>query len=149
MSQSIDKIRDDGLIALLPDLRIEVAHDEAMVILQQTDHSGEDDRIAIHRQQVRILAEHFDLLPVPPRRDAVPILARRLRKLHERIDDLAKYLLQTSEDDYVQQQALAICEIGDEFIADLGELIGDEAVPSPAPRDRRVAANPSTRSATS
>ncbi len=113
---------DEALIAFLPDLRIEVSQDEAIVILQQTDHCGEADRIAIHREHVRILAEQFGLLPAPPRRDAALILARRLRKLHERIDDLAKYLVQTSEDDYVQQNALATCEIGDEFIADLDEL---------------------------
>ena len=116
---------DDGLIAFLPDLRIEVSQDEAIVILQQTDHSGEDDRISVHREQVRILAEHFGMLPARTQaRATVEALARRLLKLHERIDHLGEHLHAHVEDQYAQQYAMASCEIADEFVADLEALTG-------------------------
>lgn len=125
---------DDGVIAALPDLQIEVSHHEDMLILQQTDHSGEVDRIAIHRWQVRLLAEQMDLLPAAPalpRRDVAVILARRLRTLHERADDLGKYLNEFIDDDFAKTFSLATCEIGDEFLADLDELLG-RPVPKPS-----------------
>jgi len=119
---------DDAVIAEMPDLRIEVSHSTDMVILQQSGGSGNEvDRIAIHRAQVRMLAQHFGLLPAPPRLDAAPILARRLRKLHARIDVLGKHLCTGSGDEYAQQHVLATCELGDEFLADLDELLGGSA----------------------
>jgi len=113
---------DDGLIAELPDLRIEVSHSEDMLILQQSGSGGDVDRIAIHRWQVRMLAEYFGLLPTPPLRDAASTLARRLIKLRERIDHLGEHLHTHVEDQYALQHVLATCELADEFIADLADL---------------------------
>jgi len=115
---------DDALIAELPDLRIEVSHSEDMVILQQ-GRSGEEDRIAIHRWQVRMLAEQFGLLPARTQaRATVETLARRLLKLRERIDRLGEHLHVHVEDQCSLQYAMATCEIADEFIADLDVLTG-------------------------
>ena len=67
---------DGGLIADLPDLRIEVSHSEEMVILQQSGSGGDVDRIAIHRWQVRMLAEQFGhqdiVASIGPRRSRSP-----------------------------------------------------------------------------
>lgn len=119
---------DDGVIAEMPDLKVEGSHSEDMLILEQTDYCSNTARIAIHRWQVRFLAEEMGLLPAAapvPRRDVVVILARRLRKLHERIDDLGRHLTQFSDDEHAKAQILATCELGDEFLADLDELLGD------------------------
>ncbi len=117
---------DDGLIAELPGLRIEVSHSEDMVILQQSGGSGgEADRIAIHRWQVRMLAEQFGLLPArASSQKTIATLARRLVKLRERIDHLGEHLHTHVEDQYALQYALATCEIADEFVAGLEELTG-------------------------
>jgi hypothetical protein len=116
---------DDGLIAELPDLRIEVSHSEDMVILQQRGCGGGEDRIAIHRWQVRMLAEQFGLLPARTQaRATVEALARRLLKLRERVEHLGEHLHQHVEDQYAQHYVLATCEIGDEFVADLEALTG-------------------------
>jgi len=113
---------DDALIAELPDLRIEESHSEDMVILQQ-GHGGDEDRIAIHRWQVRMLAEQFGLLPAHTQaRATVETLARRLVKLRERIDHLGEHLHMHVEDQYSLQYAMASCEIADEFISDLDAL---------------------------
>ncbi|WP_062469179.1 hypothetical protein [Variovorax boronicumulans] len=119
-------VDDDALIAELPDLRIEVSHSEDMVILEQCGSSGnEADRIAIHRWQVRMLAEQFGLLPARTQaRATVETLARRLLKLRERIDHLGEHLHVHVEDQYSLQYAIATCEIADEFIADLDVLTG-------------------------
>lgn len=115
---------DDALIAELPDLRIEVSHSEDMVILQQ-GRGGDEGRIAIHRWQVRMLAEQFGLLPARTHaRATVETLARRLLKLRERIDHLGEHLHVHVEDQYSLQYAMASCEIADEFIADLDVLTG-------------------------
>lgn len=120
---------DDGLIAELPDLRIEVSHSEDMVILQQSGGSGEVDRIALHRWQVRMLAEQFGLLPArSSSQKTIATLARRLLKLRERIDHLGEHLHTHVEDQYALQYALGTCEIADEFVAGLDELTG---APSP------------------
>jgi len=124
---------DDGLVAELPDLRIEVSHSEDMVILQQSGGSGEVDRIALHRWQVRMLAEQFGLLPArSSSQKTIATLARRLLKLRERIDHLGEHLHTHVEDQYALQYALATCEIADEFVAGLDDLTG-EPVPRPAP----------------
>ena len=128
---------DDALIAEMPDLRVEVSHSVEMVVLQQSGASGNEvNRVAIHRAQVRMLAQHFGLLPAPPRRDAAPIIARRLRKLHARIDALGKHLCTSSDDEHAQQQVLATCELGDEFLADLDELLGGVAAGQAASTSR-------------
>lgn len=116
---------DDGLIADLPDLRIEVSHSEDMVILEQRGGSGngDEDRIAIHRWQVRMLAEQFGLLPArTASHQTIAALARRLTKLRERIDHLGEHLHTHVEDQYALQHVLATCELADEFIADLADL---------------------------
>ncbi|MDM0007888.1 hypothetical protein QTI51_24645 [Variovorax sp. J22G73] len=121
---SVGTTDDDALIAELPDLRIEVSHSEDMVILQQ-GRNGEEDRIAIHRWQVRMLAEQFGLLPARTHaRATVESLARRLLKLRERVDHLGEHLYVHVEDQYSLQYAMASCEIADEFVADLDSLTG-------------------------
>ncbi|WP_422085435.1 hypothetical protein [Variovorax sp.] len=124
---------DDGLIAELPDLRIEVSHSEDLVILQQSGGGGDVDRIAIHRWQVRMLAEHFGLLPSSASSlGAVAMLARRLRKLQERIDLLGEHIDQFVDDEFTKQYSFATCELADEFLADLEELQGGAASARPA-----------------
>ncbi|RTD94407.1 hypothetical protein EJO68_11530 [Variovorax atrisoli] len=124
---------DDGLIADLPDLRIEVSHSEDMVILQQSGSGGDVDRIAIHRWQVRMLAEQFGLLPArTSSQRTIAALARRLLKLRERIDHLGEHLHTHVEDQYALQYALATCELADEFVVGLDELTG-APMPSAAP----------------
>jgi hypothetical protein len=122
---------DDALIAEMPDLRIDVSHSEDMLILQQRGDSPNDvDRIAIHRWQVRMLAEQFGLLPARTQaRATVETLARRLIKLRERIDHLGEHLHVHVEDQYSLQYAMASCEIADEFIADLDMLTGGTVKP--------------------
>ncbi|ADU36940.1 hypothetical protein [Variovorax paradoxus] len=116
---------DDAVIAELPDLRIEVSHSEDMVILQQRGGESGEDRIAIHRWQVRMLAEHFGLLPARTQaRVTVETLARRLLKLHARIDLLGEHIDQFVDDEFTKQYSLAMCEIADEFIADIEVLTG-------------------------
>lgn len=124
---------DDGLIADLPDLRIEVSHSEDMVILQQSSSGGDVDRIAIHRWQVRMLAEQFGLLPArTSSQRTIAALARRLLKLRERIDHLGEHLHTHVEDQYSLQYVLATCELADEFVVGLDELTG-APTPSAAP----------------
>ena len=121
---------DDALIAELPDLRIEVSHSEDMVILQQRGCGGEEDRIAIHRWQVRMLAEQFGLLPARTQaRATVETLARRMRVLHARIDELDNYLCKHSDTehanmDWEQTYSGASLSIAQEFVADLDALTG-------------------------
>lgn len=122
---------DDALIAELPDLRIEVSHREDMLILQQRgDNSAEVDRIAIHRWQVRMLAEQFGFLPARTQaRATVETLARRLRALHGRIAELDEYLCKHSDTehanmDWEQNYSCASLSIAQEFVADLDVLTG-------------------------
>lgn len=140
---------DDGVIADLPDLRIEVSHHVDALIVEQGAMTGNPSRVAIHKWQVQMLAEQMGLTLAPspsPRRDVEQILARRLRKMHERIDELGKYLYEHCEDEYAQQHAWATCEIGDEYLADLAELLGSE-IPRPAPQRSAKAARPTAPAA--
>ncbi len=115
----------DAVIAELPDLRIEGAHTEDMVIMEQRDHSGKADRLAIHKWQVLLLARHFGLLG----KGAVPgplaaELGRRLHVLHGRIEHLSHWLHNLSDSkhanlSYEQTYSLATCEIADAFVADV------------------------------
>lgn len=115
----------DGVIAELPDLTIEARHTEDMVILQQIDHSGQVDRIAIHKWQVLLLARHFGVLgksaaPAPHAAE----LGRRLHVLHGRIDHLSHMLHYGASSDHAALEperiySFATCEIADAFIADV------------------------------
>lgn len=133
---------DDGVIADLPDLRIEVSHSEDMVILEQGAMTGNPSRVAIHKWQVRLLAEEMGLTLAPapsPRRDVEQILARRLRWLHARNDELLRWLLEHTEDDFARDHAFATATVADEYLADLGELLGADAARAQAQRPATVA----------
>lgn len=118
-------ITDAGaVIAELPDLRIEVSHTEDMVILQQTDYSGQVDRIAMHKWQVLLLAKHFGLLGKGAAPGPLAVeLGRRLHVLHGRIDHLSHWLHHLSDGhadlEFEKTYSLATCEIADTFIADV------------------------------
>ena len=121
--------RDDCLIAEMPDLRVEVSHHVDMVILEQGASTGEASRVAIHKWQVQMLAEQMGLTLAPvasPRRDVAVILARRLRWLHGRNDELLRWLLEHVEDDFARDHAFVTATVGDEYVADLGELMGGD-----------------------
>lgn len=121
---------DDGLIAELPDLRIEVSHHEDMVILEQGAMTGNSSRVAIHKWQVQMLAEQMALTLVSapsPRRNVEQILARRLRWLHSRNEELLRWLLEHTEDDFARDHAFVTATVGEEYLADLGELLGADA----------------------
>lgn len=125
-------VLDDGGIAAMPDLQIEVSHTEDMLVLQQTDYSGQTDRLAIHRWQVRFLAEEMGLLP--PRSDGevwalrrVAALARRLRVLHSRIEQLDEWLAKQLDHDNADINlevsfSGATYDISSQFMEDLKEL---------------------------
>lgn len=120
----------DAIIAELPDLRVEVSHSEDMVILQQNSSTGPASRIAIHKWQVRMLAGHFGLLKRMPMSESkvAVTLARRLRVLQERIDHLSHYLhhhsdMERADLSYEQLYSLATCEIADQFVIDLNDLV--------------------------
>lgn len=133
---------DDGVIAEMPDLRIEVSHREDAVILEQGALTGNPSRVAIHRWQVQMLAEEMGLTLAPtpsPRRDVAQILARRLRWLHARNDELLRWLLEHTEDEYARDHAYVTATVGDEYLADLGELLGADAARAQAQRPATVA----------
>lgn len=133
---------DDGVIADLPDLRIEVSHSEDMVILEQGAMTGNPSRVAIHKWQVQLLAEEMGLTLAPtppPRRDVEQILARRLRWLHARNDELLRWLLEHTEDDFARDHAFVTATVADEYLADLGELLGADAARAQAQRPATVA----------
>ena len=140
MSTTINE--DDGLIAELPDLRIEVSHSEDMVILQQSGGGGgEADRIAIHRFHVRLLAEQFGMLPARTQaRATVETLARRLRLLRARIAELDNYLCNHSDTehanmDWEQTYSGASLAIAQEFVADLDALTGGTVTAPKSPAE--------------
>lgn len=134
----------DAVIVNLPDLTIEVSHTEDMVILQQGDYSGEFSRLALHKWQVRMLAEHFGLLPAAPRVSegetvrilrvqladsarTVSTLVRRMKAMKKRVDHLGEWLCTKSDHehanlDYEMDYANATCDINDEFCVDLDDL---------------------------
>ncbi|PZQ77775.1 MAG: hypothetical protein DI563_02520 [Variovorax paradoxus] len=122
---------DDGVIAAMPDLQIEVAHTEDMLILQQTDYSGHTDRMSIHRWQVRFLAEEMGLLPARSEGEAsatrrLSFLARRMRVLHARIEQLDEWLAKQPDYDNADINVEvgysgATYDLSQEFIDELKE----------------------------
>jgi len=126
-----DVTDDDAVIASLPDLQIEVSHAEDMRILQQTDYSGGVDRVAIHRWQVRMLAEEFGLLPAVSNTEAdalqqVAKLGRRLRLLHSRIARLDGWLAKQPDYDCADinlEVSFSGCtmDLAEEFLLELQE----------------------------
>lgn len=125
MTSQPNRTDPDGVIAELPDLSIEVGHIDDMVILQQIDHAGQVDRIAIHKWQVLLLARHFGLLGKGAGPGPLAIeLGRRLHVLHGRIEHLSHWLHNLSDSkhanlSYEQTYSLATCEIADAFVADV------------------------------
>lgn len=132
---------NDGVIAAMPDLQIEVSHTEDMLILQQTDYSGQTDRLSIHRWQVRYLAEEMGLLPARSDGEVwamrrVAFLARRLRVLHARIEQLDEWLYKHPDLDQADITlevgfSGATYDISCEFMDDLKEMEATVSALSP------------------
>lgn len=123
---------EDAVIAEMPGLRVEVGHTEDLIVLQQASSSGPASRIALHKWQVRMLAGYMGLLktggPSLSESKVIALLARRLRVMHERSDHLSHFLHHHSDSehadlDYEQTYSLATCQIADEYVADLDDLV--------------------------
>lgn len=142
---------DDGVIAAMPDLQIEVSHTEDMLILQQTDYSGQTDRLAIHRWQVRFLAEQMGLLPAATEGEAearrqVATLTRRMLLLHSRMAQLHAWLAEQPDYEAADinvevSYSAGTMALADEFLADMPDGRGSSALASAA-RPRSTPAQP-------
>jgi hypothetical protein len=110
----------------IPELTIELVDDSnGSHILLEQNSGGNIDRVAIHRVQLRYMAEKFGLIEAsdPQATKTIATLTRRLLVLRERIDHLGNYLAQHSDHDdanldYELTYITATAEIADEFCAD-------------------------------
>lgn len=96
----------------IPHLRIE--REAGMVVVSQSK-AGVVSSVALHPVHIRHLAEQCGLAPAKQ----IATLALRLRVLHRRIDELGHDLTNCPDLDHALEQALALAEICDAFIADL------------------------------
>ena len=129
---------EDGVIAAMPDMLIEVGHDEDLLILQQSDSAGGVDRVAIHKVQVRLLAEQMGLLPATTDGEAaarrqVATLTRRMLLLHARIAQLHAWLseqpdYETADISVEVSYSAGTMALVDEFLADMPDGQGNRAL---------------------
>lgn len=107
----------------IPALKVE--QQDGLVLVSQR-HDGQVHAVALHATHVRYLAEQCGLAPASDLTAAKQIatLALRLRVLHRRIDELGHDLTNSPDLDHALEQALALAEIADSYIADLPEAPG-------------------------
>ena len=96
----------------IPHLRIE--REAGMVVVSQSK-AGVVSSVVLHPAHIRHLAEQCGLAPAKQ----IATLALRLRVLHRRIDELGHDLTNSPDLDHALEQALALAEIADAYLADL------------------------------
>ncbi|MDP3521404.1 MAG: hypothetical protein Q8S02_12365 [Hydrogenophaga sp.] len=101
----------------IPSLRVE-QQDGLVLVSQRRD--GQTATVALHQAHIRHLAEQCGLAPAKQ----IATLALRLRVLHRRIDELGYDLTNSPDLDHALEQALALAEIADAYIADLPDAPG-------------------------
>lgn len=107
----------------IPHLRIE--REAGMVTVSQSK-AGVVSSVALHPTHVRHLAEVCGLAPASDLSAAKQLatLARRLRVLHRRIDELGNWLTNHADHEHADLShelvlVTALAELADEFVADL------------------------------
>lgn len=107
-------------------MNLTIEHDGSGTFLLEQDCGGNIDRVELHETQVRHIATLAGLLPrrEEPYSPPASVLARRLRVLLERIDELDDMLVGVSrkshEDvSYEMAFSMATWELATEFCADL------------------------------
>jgi hypothetical protein len=102
----------------IPHLRIE--REAGMVVVSQSK-AGVVSSVVLHPTHLRHLAEQCGVAPTsdPTAAKQIATLAVRLRVLHRRIDELGHDLTNSPDLDHALEQALALAEIADAYLADL------------------------------
>jgi len=113
----------------IPHLRIE--REAGMVVVSQSK-AGVVSSVVLHPAHIRHLAEVVGLAPSsdPAATKQIATLALRLRVLHRRVDELGADLTNCPDIDHALEQALALAEICDAYIADLPDLLTDRLMKS-------------------
>lgn len=112
----------------IPALRVE--QQDGLVLVSQR-REGQTATVALHPTHVRFLAEQCGLAPSsdPAAAKQLANLARRLRVLHRRIDELGNWLTNHSDHEHADLShelvlVTALAELADEFVADLPDAPG-------------------------
>jgi hypothetical protein len=113
----------------IPHLRVE--REAGMVVVSQSK-AGVVSPGALHPIHVRHLAELVGLAPssAPAAAKQIATLGLRLRMLHRRVDELGTDLTNCPDLDHALEQALALAETCDAYIADLPDLLTDRLMKS-------------------
>jgi len=102
----------------IPALKVE--QQDGLVLVSQR-REGQTATVTLHQIHVRHLAEVVGLVPTcdPTAAKQIAALALRLRVLRRRVDELGSDLTNCPDLDHALEQALALAEICDAYIADL------------------------------
>ena len=137
----------------IPELNIELMDDtNGSLILLEQDSDGNLDRIAIHPIQLRYMAENFGIIPTsdPQAANTIATLQRRLLVLAGRIEHLADYLRDHSDNkhanfDYELTYSNATADIASEFVAEFDDVQVGTEPPKRAPERVKPSTGADTR----